>query len=36
MEARDFLSLLEPHTSNDTETLDLWASVHKQLWPLTN
>jgi tetratricopeptide (TPR) repeat protein len=36
MEARDLLSLLEPHTSNDTETLGLWGSVHKQLWALTN
>jgi tetratricopeptide (TPR) repeat protein len=34
-EARDLLSLLEPHTSNDTETLGLWGSVHKQLWKLT-
>jgi hypothetical protein len=35
MEARDLLSLLEPHTSNDTETLGLWGSVHKQLWAQT-
>jgi tetratricopeptide (TPR) repeat protein len=35
MEARDLLSLLEPHTSNDTETLGLWGSVHKQLWVQT-
>jgi tetratricopeptide (TPR) repeat protein len=35
MEARDLLSGLEPHTSNDTETLGLWGSVHKQLWMLT-
>jgi hypothetical protein len=35
MEARGLLSLLEPHTSNDTETLGLWGSVHKQLWALT-
>lgn len=34
-EARDLLSRLEPHTSNDTETLGLWGSVHKQLWMLT-
>jgi hypothetical protein len=34
-EARDLLARLEPHTSNDTETLTLWASVHKQLWTLT-
>jgi len=35
LEARELLSLLEPHTSNDTETLGLWGSVHKQLWALT-
>ena len=35
IEARDLLSLLEPRTSNDTETLGLWGSVHKQLWQLT-
>jgi MAP3K TRAFs-binding domain len=35
LEARDLLSLLEPHASNDTETLGLWGSVHKQLWALT-
>jgi ABC-type spermidine/putrescine transport system permease subunit II len=29
------LALLEPQTSNDTETLGLWGSVHKQLWELT-
>lgn len=34
-DARDLLSRLEPHTSNDTETLGLWGSVHKQLWKLT-
>jgi hypothetical protein len=34
-EARDLLALLEPQTSNDTETLGLWGSVHKQLWELT-
>ena len=33
--ARDLLSLLDPQTSNDTETLGLWGSVHKQLWDLT-
>jgi hypothetical protein len=35
MEARDLLLLLEPRTSNHTETLGLWGSVHKQLWNLT-
>ena len=34
-EARDLLALLDPQTSNDTETLHLWGSVHKQLWELT-
>lgn len=34
-EARDLLALLEPQTCNDTETLGLWGSVHKQLWELT-
>jgi hypothetical protein len=34
-EARDLLSILEPETSNDTETLGMWGSVHKQLWQLT-
>ncbi len=33
--ARDLLSILEPETSNDTETLGMWGSVHKQLWQLT-
>jgi tetratricopeptide (TPR) repeat protein len=33
--ARDLLQLLEPQTSNDTETLGLWGSVHKRLWELT-
>jgi tetratricopeptide (TPR) repeat protein len=34
-EARDLLAALDPVTSNDTETLGLWGSVHKQLWTLT-
>jgi tetratricopeptide repeat protein len=33
--ARDVLKPLEPRTSNDTETLGLWGSVHKRLWELT-
>ena len=33
--ARDVLKLLEPQTSNDTETLGLWGSLHKGLWKLT-
>lgn len=28
-EARDLLSILEPETSNDTETLGMWGSIHK-------
>jgi hypothetical protein len=35
-EARDLLKTLNPETSNDTETLGLWGSVHKRLWELTN
>jgi len=31
-EAKDLLNLLQPETSNDTETLGLWGSVHKRLW----
>jgi hypothetical protein len=34
--ARDLLNLLGPAVSNDTETLGLWSSVHKQLWGLTS
>ena len=34
-EARDLLAALNPETSNDTETLGLWGSVHKHLWELT-
>jgi tetratricopeptide (TPR) repeat protein len=33
--ARELLKLLDPQTSNDTETLGLWGSVHKRLWELT-
>ncbi|HEX8722876.1 MAG TPA: tetratricopeptide repeat-containing protein [Pyrinomonadaceae bacterium] len=31
-EARDLLAALGPATSNDTETLGMWGSVHKRLW----
>jgi len=31
-EACDLLLELDPTTSNDTETLGLWAAVHKRLW----
>ncbi|HSK70829.1 MAG TPA: TRAFs-binding domain-containing protein [Pyrinomonadaceae bacterium] len=34
-EARELLAILEPETSNDTETLGLWGAVHKRLWNLT-
>jgi hypothetical protein len=33
--ASELLRLLDPQTCNDTETLGLWGSVHKQLWALT-
>lgn len=33
--ARAILAELEPETTNDTETLGLWGSVHKRLWDLT-
>jgi hypothetical protein len=31
-QARELLETLEPSSSNDTETLGLWGSVHKRLW----
>jgi hypothetical protein len=34
-DARELLNLLEPATSNDTETLGLWGAVHKRLCDLT-
>ena len=34
-QACDLLSLLEPETSNDTETLGLWGAAHKRRWDLT-
>jgi hypothetical protein len=34
-EARQLLTILNPETSNDTETLGLWGAVHKRLWELT-
>jgi hypothetical protein len=33
-EAKGFLQLLDPETSNDTETLGLWGAIHKRLWDL--
>lgn len=35
LEAHQLLALLNPGTSNDTETLGLWGAVHKRLWELT-
>jgi hypothetical protein len=32
--ARGHLTILGPDTSNDTETLGLWGSIHKRLWEL--
>lgn len=34
-EARALLAPLKPETSNDTETLRLWGTVHKRLWEET-
>lgn len=34
-EAKDLLAVLNPETSNDTETLGLWGAVHKRLWEIT-
>jgi tetratricopeptide repeat protein len=34
-EARELLAVLNPATSNDTETLGLWGAVHKRLWEST-
>jgi tetratricopeptide (TPR) repeat protein len=34
-EAKELLLTLNPETSNDTETLGLWGSVHKRLWDLS-
>ena len=36
IEAHHLLNLLNPATSNDTETLGLWGAVHKRLWELTH
>lgn len=32
--ARDVLASLAPATTNDTETLGMWGSIHKRLWDL--
>ena len=34
-EAKELLTVLNPETSNDTETLGLWGAVHKRLWEVT-
>lgn len=33
-EAGQLLTLLNPNTSNDPETLGLWGAIHKRLWEL--
>jgi tetratricopeptide (TPR) repeat protein len=33
--ARDLLQPLAPGTTNDTETLGMWGSIHKRLWDVT-
>jgi hypothetical protein len=35
-EARQLLLMLEPETSNDTETLGLWGAINKRLYEETN
>lgn len=35
-EARELLQELDPLTTNDTETLSLWASVHKRIFDSTS
>ncbi|MDQ6813776.1 MAG: TRAFs-binding domain-containing protein [Bacteroidota bacterium] len=34
-EAKQLLSVLEPATSNDTETLGIWGAIHKRLHEIT-
>jgi tetratricopeptide (TPR) repeat protein len=34
-DARDLLKTLNPTTSNDTETLGLWGTIHKRLWEMS-
>lgn len=34
-EARNLLLVVDPDTSNDTETLGLWGAIHKRLWQVT-
>lgn len=35
LEAHELLGLLDPFTSNDTETLGLWGAIHKRLAQIT-
>ena len=35
LESHQYLALLNPGTSNDTETLGLWGAIHKRLWEIT-
>jgi tetratricopeptide (TPR) repeat protein len=35
LKARDVLRALQPHATQDTETLGLWGSIHKGLWDFT-
>ena len=35
LKARDVLGALQPHATQDTETLGLWGTIHKGLWNLT-
>ncbi|MFD2718131.1 TRAFs-binding domain-containing protein [Hymenobacter monticola] len=35
LDARALLVPLTPATTNDTETLGMWGSIHKRLWDLT-
>jgi MAP3K TRAFs-binding domain len=34
VEAREYLQLLTPDTTNDPETLGLWGAIHKRFWDL--
>ncbi len=36
IESHHLLNLLNPGTSNDTETLGLWGAIHKRLYEITN
>ena len=34
-DARDLLAILDPETTNDSETLAMWGAVHRRLWECT-